>query len=256
MKNFAIVALLAATGTASAQYSFTGANIVESFDGLVSASSPFSASVGAQATVPGLVWSGAKIAGTGSTNMPYNVDNGGLNTGGLYNYGLTGNTDRALGAIASASNTAAFGVFFTNNSGAAVTEFTLSFNGEQYRSSTSTQNVLTFAWGTSTTAGVTDSNFLSSPALTAATNGDIVGQPPVAANGVLNPPVVTNRSVTISGLNVLPGGKIYVRWSDFNDVGNDAGLAIDNLTFSAVPTPGATALLGLAGIAALRRRRA
>lgn len=257
MKNFAIVALLAATGTASAQYSFTGANIVENFDSLVGGASPFSPVVGTQAAIPGLgTWSGTKIAGSGTVNMPWNVDNGSLNTGGLYNYGVTANTDRALGAIASGSNTAAFGVSFVNNSGAAITEFTLVFNGEQYRSSTSTQNVLTFAWATSTTVGVTDANFLSSPALTANVAGDIVGQPPVASNGILVPPVITSYSVTISNLNVLPGEKIYVRWSDFNDIGNDAGLAIDDLTFSAIPTPGATALLGLAGIAALRRRRA
>lgn len=256
MKNFAIVALLAVTGSANAQYSFTGSTITENFDGLLSGPNPFSSTVGVQANVPGLLWVGTKNAGTGSSAMPYNVDNGGLNTGGIYSYGLTGNTDRALGAIASGSNAATFGVAVTNNSGSAITEFTLNFNSEQYRSSTSTQNFLTFGYATSALAGVTDSNFLTFAGFTSNAAADIIGNNPVAANGVINPPDVRTYSVTISGLNVAVGGKIYLRWADFNDVGNDAGLAIDDFRFSVVPTPGATALLGLAGVAALRRRRA
>jgi len=257
MKNFGIIALLALTGAANAQYSFTGSTITENFDGLVSAASPFSATVGVQATVPGLVWVGTKIAGTGTSAMPYTTDNvGSGNSGGIYNYGLaTGGTDRALGSLASGSNTPAFGVAIVNNSGSAITEFTLSFNSEQYRSSTTSQNFLTFAWGTSATAS--DSDFLTNASLTGNVLGDVIGDNPVAANGGLVPNIsIRSYSVTISGLNVGIGDRIYIRWSDFNDFGNDAGLAIDDLSFSAVPTPGATALLGLAGLAGLRRRRA
>jgi MYXO-CTERM domain-containing protein len=258
MKNLAIVALLAVTGSANAQYSFTGSTITENFDGLLSASSPFSSTIGVQANVPGLAWVGTKNAGTGTTAMPYTTDTGAGNSGGIYNYGIAaGNTDRALGALASGSNAATFGVAVTNNSGAAITAFTLNFNSEQYRDSTSSQNFLTFGYATSALAGVTDSNFLTFAGFTANAAADVIGNNATTGTQVaLNPPSLRTYSVTISGLNVPVGSKIYLRWSDFNDVGNDAGLAIDDFRFSAVPTPGATALLGLAGVAALRRRRA
>ncbi len=254
--TFGIIALLALTGAANAQYSFTGSTITENFDGLLNAATPFSSTVGLQATIPGLVWSGVKTAGTGASAMPYTTDTGAGNSGGIYNYGLSSaNPDRALGSLASGSNTPAFGVAIVNNSGAAITEFSLSFQSEQYRSSTTSQNFLTFAWGTSATA--TDSDFLTNATLTGNVAGDVIGDNAVAANGSLVPNIsIRNYALTISGLNVGVGQRIYIRWTDFNDIGNDAGLAIDNLSFSAVPTPGATALLGLAGVAALRRRRA
>lgn len=255
--TFGIIALLALTGAANAQYSFTGSTITENFDGLLNAASPFTSTIGAQANVPGIAWVATKNAGSGTTAMPYTTDTGAGNSGGVYNYGLSSaNPDRALGSVASGSNAPTIGVAVTNNSGAAITEFTIVFRSEQYRSSTTTQNFLTFGWASSALAGVTDSNFLTFAGFTANASADVIGDNPVAANGALANPSIRNYSVTISGLNIPAGDKIYLRWSDFNDVGNDAGLSIDDFSFSAVPTPGATALLGLAGVAALRRRRA
>jgi len=53
-------------------------------------------------------------------------------------------------------------------------------------------------------------------------------------------------------LNWIPGDSLFIRWNDVNDAGNDAGVAIDNLTMTAtvVPEPSCVALLGL-GIAAV-----
>lgn len=253
--TFGIVALLALAGAANAQYSFTGSTITENFNGLLSAATPFSSTIGVQANVPGIAWQGAKTAGTGASAMPYTTDTGTGNSGGIFNYGIAaGNSDRALGSLASGSNTPAFGTSFVNNTGAAITEFTINFNSEQYRSSTTSQNFLTFAWGTS--AAVSGSDFLTSAGMTNLAAGDVIGDNAVTTQGALNPPSLRSYSVTVSGLNVAPGASIFIRWTDFNDIGNDAGLAIDDLSFSAIPTPGATALLGLAGLAGLRRRRA
>ena len=45
-------------------------------------------------------------------------------------------------------------------------------------------------------------------------------------------------SATISGLTWAPGDSLFIRWNDFNDAGNDAGVAIDNLSMIAtVPEP-------------------
>lgn len=58
-------------------------------------------------------------------------------------------------------------------------------------------------------------------------------------------------SATITGVNWAPGETLFIRWNDFDDVGTDAGIAIDNLTMIAtVPEPSCGLLLGL-GVAAL-----
>ena len=58
-------------------------------------------------------------------------------------------------------------------------------------------------------------------------------------------------SATITGLNWAPGDSLFIRWNDFNDAGNDAGVAIDNLSMVAtIPEPSCGLLLGL-GFAAL-----
>ena len=56
------------------------------------------------------------------------------------------------------------------------------------------------------------------------------------------------------------GDTLWLRWVERNDIGNDHGLAIDDLSFSvtAVPEPGTLALMlaGLAAVAFVARRRA
>ena len=46
-------------------------------------------------------WYAARIAGTNTVPVPFNVGNGSGNTGGLYSYATSGSTDRALGLFAS-----------------------------------------------------------------------------------------------------------------------------------------------------------
>jgi hypothetical protein len=50
---------------------------------------------------------------------------------------------------------------------------------------------------------------------------------------------------------------LWIRWADTNDAGNDHGLAIDDLQFSAsvIPEPSSCLLLGLAAVTLRRRRR-
>lgn len=259
MKSFAafVATSLLASAGAMASVSYTGGSTVDqNFNGLPS-SATLSATTGAQITLAGIGWEVAKIAGTGTTATPYFVDAGTTNSGGVYSYGLTTTAaDRALGALASGSNTVAFGVEIVNNSGAALSAFTISFLREEYRTATSTQNILAFAYGLSG-GGATSANYLSATSgLIATTAGDITGTAPVTTNGAAYTNLGTG-TVTITGINVPVGGSIFLRWQDNNDLGNDAGLAINNFTFSAtqVPTPGAMGLMGLGGLLVARRRR-
>jgi MYXO-CTERM domain-containing protein len=208
-------------------------------------------------------WAGLRTGGTAGTQNIV-ADAGAGNSGVLYSYGISGDSDRALGSLASGSNSPRFGVAILNSTTESLTEFTASFSAEEWRraipatsTGTAAQNVLAFAYGTSA-MGVTVSDFLSSASMVANTDGNIVGTTPLAFGGGTQV-VYTDLgtvSVTVSGLSVAPGESFFLSWADFNDLGNDAGLAIDNFSFTAVPTPGTVALMGLAGLVAGRRRRA
>lgn len=253
----AVTALLAAGTSAQASMIMGALNVpvTENFDTLAtSGSTPLNATTNTQQAVPGLVmaWDAGKIAGTGTT-LNFIADNGTSNSGALYSYGSTGSTERALGSIASGSNTVAFGVELVNNTGSALTSVDLSFRREQWRSSTSTQNVLTFAYAVSG-GSATSANYIFDAGMVAEATCNLVGDPPVAANGALDGNVnFVNVACTVTA-NVPNGSSLFIRWSDFNDIGNDAGLAVDDFAATARPEPATLALLGLGALAMLRRR--
>ncbi len=254
--------LLTAPAVVTADISYTGSTINENFDSLGSTtvSSVFSSTIGVQANVPGTTgFEGTKIAGDGSSATGLVASNGSGNSGAIYTFGATGNSDRALGAIASGSNAMAFGFRLVNNSASILQDITVSFTQENWRSSTSSVNTIVASWSTSASA----SDFLSTASgFTAVSSLDLVGPAPVVTNGALDGNSAANqaaRSFTFAGINLAVGSSLYLRWQDFNDVGNDAGLAIDNMTISAtaVPEPTSAGLFALAGVAgmAFRRRR-
>jgi hypothetical protein len=253
--------LLPIVTIAAAVSSAASANLVytQSFD-TMAASNPTvtgSGALNAQGVISGLDgrWQAARIAGSGTGELLGAANDGSGVSGGIYNYAQPAtDPDRALGSLASGSTTAAFGVAIVNNSGLTLDTITISFDAMMFRSSTLNLNKLLFAYGFST-GTATGSNFLSSTGMTADARGNIVGGAPVATNnGAVNPATTTAVSFTLSSLVWGNGETLYLRWSDFNEIGNDAGLAIDNLSVTGIPSPGAVALLGLAGLVARRRR--
>lgn len=209
-----------------------------------------------KAAVPGLSgWEGTRASGSGSS-MNYVISDGTGNSGAIYSLGTTNSAERALGVVASGTNIANFGVELTNNLSTAITSVNISYTGEFWRSSTTTQNVLTFGYIVGPAGSAT---YLLDPATTFATL-DLVGPTPVAANGALDGNLPANQ-VAVGGaltVNVPVGQSLYLRWQDANDAGNDAALAIDNFKLDAVTIP-EPATLGLGGIAligvvATRRR--
>jgi len=266
MKKFLTIIGLAAASLAGvhAQVIYNGGNYSENFDGLISTgnvASVFSATIGTQAGIPSLAgWQGAKIAGTGTSATNFTTDTGSSNSGGLYSYGNTPTSDRALGALASGSNTMTFGASFTNNTTSTLTSVTITFDAEFWRSSTTSVNTLSFFYGLSSTSGLTNSNFLSSSSMIALTSLDVFGPPPVSSNGALDGNLSGNRSAGVTATFAATwnvGDTLFIAWRDTNDGGNDAGLAVDNFRLSAVPEPSAVALLGAAalGAAVIFRRR-
>ena len=266
MKAIVLASLLLTAGSVSAfaqtiNLSSVGQIYTQDFDSIVATAGAFSSTSGTQAAIPGLTgWSGVKLGGTGSTAMNLSADAGTGTTAALYSYGAASATDRALGSLASGTNIPGFGAAFVNNTGATLTSFTLNFTSEFWRSSTSAQNILSFAYGLSG-GGITSANYLSSASMTSFSSLNVVGPVPVTTNGALNGNDAANQAAINQTLALVwnPGDTLFIRWQDANDLGNDAGLAIDNLTFTAIPEPSTYALFaGLAGltVAALRRRRA
>jgi hypothetical protein len=223
----------------------------------------FPAAIGSQAAIPAggsgaSGWVGTRAAGTGGA-MDFRVDNGTDNAGALYSFGTSDagaavpDVERALGAIASGTQIGAFGVEIVNNQGIALHEATITYTGEFWRSSTTATNTLTFAYSTGPSGSTT---FLTGPA-TAFPALDLVGPAPVAANGALNGDLPVNqvlKTATITGLNWKNGESLYIRFTDANDGGNDAGLAVDNFMVI-IPEPASASLMLLAAIGLLGRRR-
>ena len=204
------------------------------------------------------------INSAGASVPTYGTDTS--STGAFRAFGDSGSGERALGGVASggayfgspASGTVAgwIAVAFSNGTGAALNGFTVGFNGEQWRNGGNTNAqtmVLEYGYGAS---------FGSVTGWTAA-GGSFDFTSPVT--GATAAAVAGNSAGLLSGLggsvatNWAAGDTLWLRWVERNDVGNDHGLAIDDLSFSvsAVPEPGALALMfaGLAAVAFVARRR-
>jgi hypothetical protein len=260
-----------------AEIVFTGANITEDFDSLGSSvvASHFPGS-GSQVGVPGSTgFDGAKIAGnTAAAGMAVGDGSGANPAGAIYSFGAgSGMTqsERALGALASGSASMAFGLALRNNMpGATITSITITFNQENWRTPTSQTNTLTASWGTSASAGVTESNYLAAAGMTAvsALNMSLAA---TATNTALDGNDAANRiakSFTFSSLNLALNDRLFLRWQDVDNGGNDAGIGMDDMTLtfvvSVVPEARAWALGAVAtvgagmgwGVGALRRRMA
>ncbi len=188
-------------------------------------------------TLPG--WYAARSTNGLSIGITtYRASDGSTNTGALYSFGVAGVndvTDRALGSIASNSAGAiAYGVRFTNDTGKAITNLTITYTGEQWRNGgNAASQTLAFSYRISSSP-ITDPDPGNTNTWTAVSALDFVS-PTVGTNAsALDGNLATNRqafsNVLLPGAVVLPGQEIFLRWFDANDVGNDHALAVDDLS--------------------------
>ena len=152
--------------TVSAAYIYDGTNsgITETFDGMPTSNvnGVFSATIGLQTAISGTQFLGTKVAGNGPTATNLSASAGTAFTGGIYSYGVTASTDRALGVLAAASNSMGFGFELKNTSASTnISTITISFIQENWRSSTTSVNTVASSWGTTLT-GATAATFLDS----------------------------------------------------------------------------------------------
>jgi len=269
MKTFLSAGVLAGLAASSAfgaiAYPVAGGSYAQNFDGLASTGTPtFTNDV----TVPG--WSAFRsgIAGTSGSRdgtptavTSYVAGTGSSSSGALYSFG-TG-TDRSFGTVGSGGATAGeyvLGLVLENTTGTTLTSFTLEFRSEQWRNGGGTNPTQSAIFDFRT--------FASSPVLADVTATNTAGY---TAGGAAFDLVNTVSGGTggaidgnVAGLDIqggslpvswAPGSFLVLRWWDDNHASTDHGLSIDDVTFSAVPTPGSVALLAVGGLVAARRRR-
>ncbi len=256
-------------------YSTLGASYSQNFDGLSNAGSVTSVGVGrGPHAIQGHLgstgmngWYMTNDRGT-STDTEFRAQDGSLSgsTGrGVVSFGTTGSSDRALGALGTSNQISTFGVYSTNTTGLNLSQVTVSFTGEQWRvgDTSITSEKLAFSYavfnnlaGASIGASVAGFNGISALDFNAPFTGTTL-----LNNSALNgnsPTYQANLAQTFN-LNWAPNQVLVLQWVGFDLTGQDHGLGIDNLTFSAIPEPSIYALVASTvtlGAVALRRRRA
>ncbi|HVJ46401.1 MAG TPA: PEP-CTERM sorting domain-containing protein, partial [Luteolibacter sp.] len=144
------------------------------------------------------------------------------------------------------------GLELVNGTGNSLTSFSLSYDGEQWTRSNAGAQTIAVQYSLNATSLTTGTWTTAGAGLTF--TAPQVGNPAVVLDGNAS----ANRaslSGTVSSINWTSGSTLWIRFVDLNDSGsNDLTLAIDNVSFTAVPEP-ASALLGALGLLGLVRRR-
>ena len=168
-----------------------------------------------------------------SANTTYGAGTGSSNVGNTYSFGATGGTDRAFGAVRTTGVATTIGTVITNGTGSTITELTIQFTGEQWRlGALGRVDRLDFGLSTDATSIVTGT-WSDVDAL------DFVGPVTAGIAGALDGNAGENQQLvshTITGLSLLSGTSLWLRWVDFEASGSDDGLALDNFSVLAPQT--------------------
>jgi len=149
------------------------------------------------------------------------------------------------------------GLRLTNDTGAALTEFTLGYTGEQWFESETAQNnqyIVAYQFGSPT--NLSAGSWTEISALQFNTPKESGADANLDGSLVANQEVLT--PVTVSSIAWENGEDLWIRWFDANSTGFDQGIAVDDVSFSAIPEPSQYAIifgLGALMLTACRRRK-
>jgi hypothetical protein len=250
---------------AAFNYSVIGSTYTQNFNGLADSGTDHTWVNDTTPTLTG--WHLFRVRdNTDATPIPfsfYDASNGSASNGRFYSFGS--NSDRALGGLGAGAfgypgdqasplavnQTAGWiALSISNGTGTELSQFTLTFDGEQWRDAGDNEPpypqtmVLQYGFGptfttvgTWTTPGGTFD--FTSPQYTL-TQGAIDGNSDGLDAGL---------GGTIMGLSWQPGESLWLRWIEKNDSAFDHALAIDNFSFTAgaavVPEAGTAVVFGV-----------
>ncbi|MDP0495269.1 MAG: endonuclease [Verrucomicrobiota bacterium JB024] len=178
---------------------------------------------------------------------------------GIYDWGQTDSTDRALGTFNKdgfSPETAYFGVQLLNTSGSAIESITLTYTVEQWR-----RNVEATTWTGSYLVTADSGDMIGSEVsgYTGIAAATVTAQSTGSA-GSMNGNMEANQqgfTITLTNLNWQAGEYLWIRWGNAQ-VADSSGMGIDNLTITAIPEAETSSLLLAAtlalAVAHVRRR--
>ncbi len=168
-----------------------------------------------------------------NANGLYSAGSGAANSGDTYSFGADPAGERAFGMLRSGSLVSTIGASFVNRTGATLTSLSIGYRGEQWR------------FGTVARGDRLDFQYSLDGAIWVDVDAlDFVAPMRTAAGPVDGNSAAVPITATIGGLNIPDGAVFFLRWNDFDAIGADDGLAVDDfsLTASAEPAnPSATA---------------
>lgn len=174
---------------------------------------------------------GGSAAAFDSTSTANNV--------GLFSFGSSSSTDRALGSRATTSpvgnNPVLYGVRLVNNTGNTLTNFTVIYTGEQwFKSSAASSHTLSLAYQLGASS-------ISAGTWTTVSAGTFTSPAFTSGASTLNGNLAANRALkvaTVSGVSWAPSQSLWIRFSDANETLSEQGLAADDFYFLADPEIG------------------
>jgi hypothetical protein len=177
--------------------------------------------------------------------VAYRVSGGENNSGWIYSFGTNGVnpiTERAFGSISSGTPvTNAWGVRIQNDTANVLGGVRVTYTGEQWRNGGNTvTQTMYFTYRTSSgpitnpTPG-DESLWTAFPALSSDTPTTGSVAMPIDGNAPGNYRWFSN--VLLPGVTLNPGNEIFLRWYDINELGNDHGFGVDDLTVTFTVLP-------------------
>jgi hypothetical protein len=277
--------ILLAADRASATIIYSGVTYTENFDSLPA--SPENTSLEALGTpqawaddttsstnvisIPGwYLWHandpGVAENGT-NAHQRFRIQSGQSGTGSFYSFGggtnvsVNPNSDRALGDVGSTTiannppndQNVITALRLTNNTGIALTEFDVTYTGEQWRNNgNANTDTIFFSYSLDPAATVNSGTYTGVSAL------DFVSPIHTATAAATDGNAPANRqtlNASVTGILWQPGADLWLRWNDLQIGGNDHALGIDDVSFTATPEPSSLALVGIGAASLLARRR-
>jgi len=162
-----------------------------------------------------------------AANYLYAANNGNLNTGNLYGYGMTDSSDRAFGGLQTSSLIPTISAVFTNNTGGTLSSIDIAYWGELWRLGLQRYDSLKLELST------VPGTWVAYPQL------NFVTPDTTGAYGARDGNHWLYRSypcASIPGLNIANGADFRVRWLDANATSYDDGMAVDD--FRLIPFNG------------------